>query len=299
MSVVRKKKKAANVKKHSLSPMILWDLVSDSISMNTSIPRLAKLREISGACMNRVERKVVDVMSENGRAAFRDCDRFSLVTDGSCRSSKETLITVIYCDGVGKCSFLTDQQLWTAKFASLCDQIDADEEIERLLARRDQERLSAYKHLQALSHQVKLITCERLTLDSFRVDESLPLPFKPLRPGHNLVIQDGFFTVTNESGDATSVDLALLSDLPLITFVQDQGTVGASAAAFLIWIGKQVFLAHFGWDKFHRVINDMKLSVNTQFGFAQAQLASTYVFSMNYKPFGAGAGHFSRRRRQR
>lgn len=48
-------------------------------------------------------------------------------------------------------------------------------------------------------------------------------------------------------------------------------------------------MVHCHCDKIHRVIRDLKLSNMCDPRFAEAILATTYVFSINYKPAGSGA----------
>ena len=81
-------------------------------------------------------------------------------------------------------------------------------------------------------------------------------------------------------------------NLPVLTLLQDQGPVGTAMASYLKWDDRQVMMMHCHWDKFHRIINDMKLASEHASGngeLLQAQLASSYVFSVNYKPYSSGS----------
>ena len=83
-----------------------------------------------------------------------------------------------------------------------------------------------------------------------------------------------------------------LRSLPILTLLQDQGPVGTAMASFLKWDDRQVLMMHCHWDKFHRLINDMKLAADHAVSngeLLQTQLATGYVFSVNYKPFASGS----------
>lgn len=67
--------------------------------------------------------------------------------------------------------------------------------------------------------------------------------------------------MASDSDDlAQDIDvLAASQNLPTLTLVMDQGTVGTAAIAFLRTLGRG-FTVHCGFDKFHRVHRDMTLA---------------------------------------
>lgn len=71
----------------------------------------------------------------------------------------------------------------------------------------------------------------------------------------------------------------------------DQGPVGMSAVSYMMsnFGGESFALLHCTWDGFHRVIRDMRLSMPKP--LQQAILASSYVWSINEKPFHQGGFH--------
>lgn len=73
--------------------------------------------------------------------------------------------------------------------------------------------------------------------------------------------------------------------------MQDQGPCGMAAASFLKSERMNVMMVHMSWDKIHRLINDMKHAGEhtSSSELLQSQAASTYVFSVNYKPFSSGS----------
>ena len=90
----------------------------------------------------------------------------------------------------------------------------------------------------------------------------------------------------------TRVDaLVGLREAKFLTLQMDQGPVGMSAVSYLMSnIGGESFaLLHCTWDGFHRVIRDMRLSMPKH--LEQAILTSSYVWSINEKPFHQGGFH--------
>lgn len=78
-------------------------------------------------------------------------------------------------------------------------------------------------------------------------------------------------------------------DLPLLVLTMDQGGVGLAGMYFAMNYLKLMLCAR--WDKYHRGVNDIKLACqHTHRGlFRRVMLLTTYVFNLNYGPFGKGA----------
>ena len=77
-------------------------------------------------------------------------------------------------------------------------------------------------------------------------------------------------------------------DADLLVVCLDQGSIGAAGMAFAI---NQLGLTmSCRFDKFHRIIRDIKLSLKHCCDgiFCKAQLYSAYLYGLNYKPFGKG-----------
>ena len=77
--------------------------------------------------------------------------------------------------------------------------------------------------------------------------------------------------------------------LPLLVLILDQGSTGSSGVYFAM--GHKQLMVSARWDSFHRGVNDLKLSCQHALGglFRRVILLSTYVFNINYGPFGKGA----------
>ena len=137
--------------------------------------------------------------------------------------------------------------------------------------------------MQGLSHQISLISNRRQSLDSFRVPDSLHLPLKRLKPGGWREVRGSTISVSlSAAEDALTVDLTSYLNLPILTLLQDQGPVGTAMASYLKWDDRQVLMMHCHWDKFHRIINDMKLASEHASGNAQFlghfQVCDDYLF---------------------
>ena len=80
--------------------------------------------------------------------------------------------------------------------------------------------------------------------------------------------------------------------VPILVACLDQGSVGNAGMAFAL----RNHMVHVKFDKIHRSIRDYKLAIGRACGgqFLRTQLHSSYVFSLNYKPFGTG-GFFQRK----
>ena len=75
--------------------------------------------------------------------------------------------------------------------------------------------------------------------------------------------------------------------LPLLVLSLDQGSLGAAGFAFLESYRHMMVTCK--WDKFHRVVRDIKLSMARASGlFLKAQLFTAFLWSLNYKPYGTG-----------
>ena len=72
----------------------------------------------------------------------------------------------------------------------------------------------------------------------------------------------------------------------------DQGPIGMGMSSFIHFCG--VNLIHISFDPFHRVIRDMKLDVAgvgpkaLRQKLHQCQLSSSYLWTLNYRPYGSG-----------
>ena len=108
---------------------------------------------------------------------------------------------------------------------------------------------------------------------------------------------NSFEVVLNEM---TNVSLPILPQqkfwwrfVPLLVLSWDQGPIGTAGMAFAL----QGHRIHVKFDKIHRCIRDYKLALGRAMGgiFLKTQLHSSYIFGLNYKPFGTSL-HFNQKR---
>ena len=101
---------------------------------------------------------------------------------------------------------------------------------------------------------------------------------------------NSFEVVENEKNNTSLAILpqqkAWWQNVPLLVLSLDQGPVGTAGMAFAL----QGHRIHVRFDKIHRCIRDYKLAIGRAMGgiFLKTQLHSSYIFGLNYKPFGSG-----------
>jgi hypothetical protein len=102
------------------------------------------------------------------------------------------------------------------------------------------------------------------------------------------VILFGFSRRTQEAKVVT-LDL---EDVKVLTILSDQGPIGLGMASYIAFCG--CHLVHFTFDVFHRLIRDLKLDVQgvgpkyLRQKLLHAQLCSSYLWTLNYRPYGSG-----------
>ena len=258
-----------------------------------SFRRLAEVRKVKSKSMDHMLSKLLTLYFGHTSQCFHLQNHLNIVTDGSCHSCKDMLLSICYSQELDACCHMVGQVIYPSKVVAANEDIDVSLEIERILARREQERLSSYKLLQALSQQIHLLSNGRLCLDSFRSPDDLALPLVRLKTGgHRSFDSVGNVTICQSRLDRPcQFSLGSYDDMPFLTVMQDQGPCGMAASSFLKSERMNVMMVHMSWDKIHRLINDMKHAGEhtSSSELLQSQAASTYVFSVNYKPFSSGS----------
>ena len=104
-----------------------------------------------------------------------------------------------------------------------------------------------------------------------------------------------FLRTMSEDGEITNV-LPVLPEsdqwwlnIPILVLGLDQGSIGLAGMAYAM----RDNMVHVKCDKIHRAIRDFKNSMSRCLKglFLSAQLHSSYIFALNYKPFGSGGFH--------
>lgn len=157
-----RKRKSGGARTHSshvlVHPDQIWSMLEAAQAKKCSLSVVANLRSDeahAGAQVSSVEywnRKVLGIYFEKIKAAFLNIPHINIVTDASTHSQTETIVSICYShelDSVGlcPCSATCFQMIAPMEF-------DLKPEIEILAATRKVERLSSYRFLAALSHQI-------------------------------------------------------------------------------------------------------------------------------------------------
>ena len=219
---------------------------------------------------------------ELSTTAFSNTHHIMVTTDGSTHGTKDLQVSVAF-DSINDIAVpMTCQSLSVSKRVAPME-FDIHVDIERILARNEGERIKSYKLMQALSHQLSLLTSGKMNLETFLPLDCWAGLVTPLRPFCNRL-------VANDS-ESISIDgelffpLHIAADVPLLTLLQDQGTINMAACSYMKSLQMMV---HSDWDYYHRLSNDLKLAAE-KCQMLQSQLAMQYVWSINYRPFGTGA----------
>ena len=269
----------------------IWNFVKEAQRKGVSMDKLAKIRseDRQGGCRVGTvcywQRKLLALGKTQSQLAMMGAQHLSLVTDGSTHSSRNFLVTLFYSGQNGVAAFGTSQAIGGSKIL-YPHEMNLTMESERLAARREVERLSALKFMQALQAQVKHISQNRLSLESFMVDETL-LPFlKPhAKRSTEMVNLQTKHYVELDNGDQLELALPEPVHIPILNILMDQSKIGLAAAAFL---SSRSALMHYRYDKIHRLIRDIKGA--SSIGIVQEMMmATSWQFGVNYKPFGSGA----------
>ena len=273
----------ANLRK--MSPHEIWRVIEQSKDTGVSYQKICALRkdDPQGGISEQLtwvwQRKLLSMYRQSSRLSFFNVKNFAIVTDASTHSNKDYLMSLAYdpVNGVG--AHMCSVHVRSTKVLHP-QEMELTPEAERLAARREIERLSSLKFLQGLSAQICKLT--DLRLDDFKFPEVL-LKMLELQPGDNFFFDDNVAVLNGEEFQLSQ--LRQLSDLPCLHCIMDQGKVGCAAAAFVTsQAGLQI---HVTFDKIHRLLRDLKNPIKAA-GLESCVLATTYLFSVNTKPFGSG-----------
>ncbi len=275
-----------------MHPAQIWKFYQDAKTSGVSMSKLAEVRrrEEHWGCSPGVvqcwQRKILFLYEQRSQMAFVGSRHLTLVTDGSTHGCRETLVTAVYDPLHEIAAWCCCQDIYPSKVVGPMD-YDLLEEVERLLARREGERLSSYKVMQALSKQLSLLSRKSLTLSSFALPEAQQRAVTPLEPGDLRHVENGVLTVRKANGQEETVDiLETIRTCKTLCVLSDQGPSMTASMSFLAQ--SQHFLVHAVFDGFHRLVNDTKLAANAA-GLSDARLAAQSLWSVNYGPFGSGA----------
>lgn len=265
----------------------IWALFEEARVKDLSLHNLAKVRGsdttggMSTASVQHWHAKYLQIYKSRATLGFKHFWHLNLVTDSSCHGTKDTLISTFYSYESKNSAFAICQSMKTSKHL-FPGELELESQVETLAARRELERLKSYRFLQALSHQLHQLTGGNLDLTHLIPTSDLCL--EPLKPGDSREFAgDGYLFFRADQVDP--IQQTLTDRVPVVSCLMDQGSTGCAATA---WLQSQHSLFHASWDKIHRVVRDLKLAASHT-GLSQVILMSSFVFTVNYKPFGSGA----------
>lgn len=282
----------------TVSSEAVWGLIEKSTATGISLRSAIQLKSDEatlGCCASQCDRwtnKMQQMYAERSSLGFLNVQHYNIVADGSTHSCQDTLVSLGYTWENDLAAYLATQRIPPGKHMTWIEQNNMPPEIASLVAKRKIERVAAFRQMQSLSHQIHIITEGRLQLDSFKLDSAVYLD--EVQPGEVRIVRRGEDGMT-DTALIVKADKSVQRVLPdtvvssmLLVVGLDQGSIGAAGMAFAINKLKLMLLAKF--DKFHRVIRDIKLSLKHCCSgvFLKTQLFSSYIYGLNYKPFGAG-----------
>ena len=215
---------------------------------------------------------------------------FNMVADAATHSKKEMFVATLW-SWQNDLAAYGDVQLLQPGDIVLPDEQDMTDRIALMAAERRLQRVATYRQLQAYSNILHQATGGRMTLDSLRLPANVHA--RPVQPDDVRVLREGDIqdrAFLYNKATQTSVQMLPddLVDVPLLVLGLDQGSIGTAGQAYAEEVMQS--MVHTKYDKFHRVIRDIKLSFQHSCNgiFLKSQLYSSYIWGVNFKPFGTG-----------
>jgi len=229
--------------------------------------------------------------------AFRDAKKIGVAADPSSYAGEKTTVAVVLDVESGQACYAPVQIVAASKMMSPVDHPDMTDRLKQLAYDGKLERTSAYHETQALSNAILKVTGR--SLDQFAIPSAVlwkPVERGQIRfsqtVGHN-VVPSVLDEAAREAKNAVPRGI-LLGDLAQLTACLDSGSVGRAGMSFAKnKLGLNVFVK---WDKFHRLVRDLKLASEKACGgqMYRALLHMTFVMSLNSRPFGSGEWYFKK-----
>ena len=156
-----------------------------------------------------------------------------MVSDPGMHSYKECLVTVLWCWEIGQGMHMPWQDLVPGKTLTPAD-ADMDEEELKYAAKHTLERVAAWRQLQGYSNQLRRVTSNHKTMQSFDMPEDSNV--RALEPNEKRVTsrgphQDVAYIVDTEGKKRKILPSA--PTIPLLVLGLDQGGVGAAGCSFV------------------------------------------------------------------
>ena len=279
-----------------VEPEAAWEALHRANAAGVSAQVVARVRQRDddmGAhdslapCWEYIHQLAYD---ERAKLAFTGASHVCLSIDGSTHSYHETLLGIAYTWENNQAAYTKIQHMLPGRDV-LKGEAALTDLVQLLAEQRRLERVAAYRQLQAIGHMTSML-CRRC-LEDYDMPPGVHLT--PLAAREARVVLRGGETdtavvVNRDTNTYTEVLPGNVHDVPLLTLVMDQGSIGCAGNGFTKYLGKMIFMK---WDELHRLIRDIKLAFQHCCGgvFLKAQVFSSYIWGIHSRPFGSGAFH--------
>jgi hypothetical protein len=198
---------------------------------------------------------------------FANTKKFAVAADPSTYSGEKTLVSVLIDVETKSACFPPVQVLPASNMFSPLDHPDMTDRMKLLAYEGRIERSAAYREWQALSNAIAKTA--GVSLDDFRIPDGIL--WKPVGPGQvrtadtsNPTFDVPLVANAVDGRAATVAPHRVLGNLRQLTLCLDSGSVGRAAASFAKnHLGLNLFVV---WDKYHRLIRDLKLAAEKAAG---------------------------------
>ena len=224
-----------------------------------------------------------------------DCYHLNVVADLGHHSYKDCLAGLAYSHEADVGCYVDWQHLLSGKASATPSDAVMPEDIQEFAATQKLQRVAAYRQLQGVSHQVWQLFSKQLTIDDFSLPEDCYV--RATEPNEERVVEDspcGRFDVAYFNNTMTNAKTRILpanlQKVRLLVLMLDQGPIGTAGVAFAAFHLKKNIIGKF--HKIHRLIRDLKLAEEHCWPgqlFTKTKLWSSYLYSMNNRPFSSGA----------
>ena len=214
-----------------VDPEQVWSMMEEATEKKCSLHNVLKVRKTDrqggtgSSSAEKWAKKVLGICLGKTSLSFLNLPHLQFVTDGSTQSGRETVVTIVYShetDAVG----LAPAQCVSRVRVISPGEFELEPDVEEMAAKRQVERLSAYRWLQALSHQIALVSRHRLNLASYVAPASMRIG--PMSPEMTRAVVHGQLSLRNRhAGDIAYANLSTAMTQPILTASIDQGGIGA------------------------------------------------------------------------
>ena len=279
-----------------VQPEAVWSIIQEARREGCSMEQVVGIRskdEHMGCAKSNCPAwrgRLGDMYRARRMLALDGTSHLCICADPSTHCRRETMATLVWSWEMGIAAH-GDLQIMGSAHSLLLEESLPDQ-IGMLAAELRLERTAAYRQLQSWSNCIQGLGHWPRGLNEFCLPEGVNV--HAVEPGEvRVVVQGAAMRVNRITGDCCPLlppgTLASTQGFPCLVLCLDQGSIGAAAAAFADSDSMRA-MVHCKWDKFHRIVRDIRLSVThcCKGIFLKTQVFTTYLWSVNQKPFGTG-----------